>query len=314
MIVCYTNHALDQFLKGISKFCNKDGELIRVGGKSKCAELEKYNLSTIKSQKKTTKFTHSSRNDLQKQQYSLKVLRDDIFALEKHTKRILDTILGEELVSNIRKLNSYHYTQLNELANGRLKLNEAILDWLGYRQENIAIGGLNLRAEEQELDRENLIALEQGRFIDGESLNEGDHNVQPGHVEGADGFQQVEENREYSQERISKEIQKSQIMSEQQATAVADITGLSLDDRWNLYRLCVKLYALECESRINEKREQYRIEQIKLTELQQQEDIEIVKKAKIIGMTTTGAAKYRHIINGTNPTITSTLSFRSHEY
>ena len=40
LIVCYTNHALDQFLEGISKFLK--GGIIRVGGRCKNPNLEKF--------------------------------------------------------------------------------------------------------------------------------------------------------------------------------------------------------------------------------------------------------------------------------
>ncbi len=45
LVICYTNHALDQFLEGISKFT---GGIVRVGGQSKCAELETYSLPAWK--------------------------------------------------------------------------------------------------------------------------------------------------------------------------------------------------------------------------------------------------------------------------
>ena len=42
LVVCYTNHALDQFLEGILQFCKKG--IIRVGGQSKSSCLEPFNL------------------------------------------------------------------------------------------------------------------------------------------------------------------------------------------------------------------------------------------------------------------------------
>lgn len=41
LVICYTNHALDQFLEGIAEFTK---DIVRVGGQSKCEALEKYNL------------------------------------------------------------------------------------------------------------------------------------------------------------------------------------------------------------------------------------------------------------------------------
>ncbi|XP_067947239.1 NFX1-type zinc finger-containing protein 1-like [Watersipora subatra] len=51
LIVCYTNHALDQFLEGMLKFCSIE-DMVRVGSRSKSERLESCNLK-----KRTTKST-----------------------------------------------------------------------------------------------------------------------------------------------------------------------------------------------------------------------------------------------------------------
>lgn len=52
LVVCYTNHALDQFLEGILPFCQ---EIARIGGRSKSKLLKRYQhqkgISTIKLQR-----------------------------------------------------------------------------------------------------------------------------------------------------------------------------------------------------------------------------------------------------------------------
>ncbi|XP_057379532.1 NFX1-type zinc finger-containing protein 1-like [Daphnia carinata] len=47
LVICYTNHALDQFLEGISKFTHK---IVRIGSQSKCAALEPFSLMAWKKQ------------------------------------------------------------------------------------------------------------------------------------------------------------------------------------------------------------------------------------------------------------------------
>lgn len=44
LVVCYTNHALDQFIEGILSFTNK---VVRIGGQSKSKAIEEYNLKHI---------------------------------------------------------------------------------------------------------------------------------------------------------------------------------------------------------------------------------------------------------------------------
>ncbi|XP_037052517.1 NFX1-type zinc finger-containing protein 1-like isoform X2 [Bradysia coprophila] len=53
LVVCYTNHALDQFLEGIiaimnSLNINPYGKLVRVGGQSKVEEIQQYNIRNIR--------------------------------------------------------------------------------------------------------------------------------------------------------------------------------------------------------------------------------------------------------------------------
>jgi hypothetical protein len=44
LVVCYTNHALDQFIEGVLSFTNK---VVRIGGQSKSEIIEKYSLRNI---------------------------------------------------------------------------------------------------------------------------------------------------------------------------------------------------------------------------------------------------------------------------
>ncbi|KAJ6649215.1 NFX1-type zinc finger-containing protein 1 [Pseudolycoriella hygida] len=55
LIVCYTNHALDQFLEGILSIMDKlkmnpYGKLVRVGGQSKVEDMQPYNIRNIRSE------------------------------------------------------------------------------------------------------------------------------------------------------------------------------------------------------------------------------------------------------------------------
>ncbi|KAJ8946031.1 hypothetical protein NQ318_023280 [Aromia moschata] len=53
LVICYTNHALDQFLEGIMPFTK---DLLRIGGRSKNENLNKYNLRNSKVQRKSEAF------------------------------------------------------------------------------------------------------------------------------------------------------------------------------------------------------------------------------------------------------------------
>ena len=46
LVVCYTNHALDQFLEGLSAFVRRG--IVRVGGRSRCAKLAPFLLRELR--------------------------------------------------------------------------------------------------------------------------------------------------------------------------------------------------------------------------------------------------------------------------
>ena len=50
IIICYTNHALDQFLEGVRRFCPR--QMVRIGTRSKSEELKQITLNTIKSKRR----------------------------------------------------------------------------------------------------------------------------------------------------------------------------------------------------------------------------------------------------------------------
>ena len=49
LVICFTNHALDQFLEGIYDFYeSNDDKIVRIGGRSKSEKLKDCNLRAIK--------------------------------------------------------------------------------------------------------------------------------------------------------------------------------------------------------------------------------------------------------------------------
>lgn len=309
LIVCYTNHALDQFLEGILKFCGSI-ELVRIGGRSQSPALEKHNLSSIKSDMKSKRevptHIHKGRSE---SIYRLKAIQEEISNLEKNIEHITDTILGYELGEVIRRLNPAHHGQL---VTGR-SFNEGILNWLGYamptetyqqeNNENNIDGDIDIElaqevCEEQEMDEEELREMEEQRFIDESSDEEDEVDNNNGTIkfhepinynnivpldEDADGFRLPKNNRKSLKRRIKQEIKRPETMDVEEAKAVANIHTLLPNNRWNLYRLWIKLYVQEFERKIKIWRNAYRNECLRFDGLRKQEDVEIVKKAKIIG-------------------------------
>lgn len=77
LVVCYTNHALDQFLEGILPITE---ELIRVGGQSKTENLRKYNLRA-----KNPLFTYCYRELVHREKMDVE---EALFHLKDNEKRL----------------------------------------------------------------------------------------------------------------------------------------------------------------------------------------------------------------------------------
>ncbi|XP_069728248.1 NFX1-type zinc finger-containing protein 1 [Phaenicophaeus curvirostris] len=92
------------------------------------------------------------------------------------------------------------------------------------------------------------------------------------------------------------ELHKLSAMTELEANAIQDLWQLDLSSCWRLYRLLLQTYQGVIRQRILQHEQQYQAAAERLTELRLQEDLCILKEAKVVGMTTTGAAKYCQIL------------------
>lgn len=72
LVICYTNHALDQFLEGILKFTKN---IVRIGSQSKCEALEPYSLKKLK-------MTRGRRNNSETHTW-VKEIKEKLLELDK---------------------------------------------------------------------------------------------------------------------------------------------------------------------------------------------------------------------------------------
>lgn len=114
LIACYTNHALDQFLEGIMKYCATDGELVRIG-RTKCEALKKCQLSNIKLANKQIRSRRQrliitqQRKEIDNQ---IQLISQTISNLEMEVDRICNAIVGNEIIEIMCSLNPNHHNQL----------------------------------------------------------------------------------------------------------------------------------------------------------------------------------------------------------
>ena len=110
-----------------------------------------------------------------------------------------------------------------------------------------------------------------------------------------------------SKKRMEKEVRKilsvEKPMTNEEAYAIYDVWSLSPDQRRGLYRYWLDVYLKEQKISIEDTEEEYSNLCKSYKEATDAEDVEIMVGAEIIGMTTTGAAKYRKIIQQIQPKI-----------
>lgn len=102
LIICYTNHALDQFLEGILEVTNN---IVRLGSQSKSKILEPYNLNSMRGRIKSkySRLYGSKRSELELIIKSMSDIQTEIEKCEKEVlsyKSIKKYLRGNELKSN----------------------------------------------------------------------------------------------------------------------------------------------------------------------------------------------------------------------
>ena len=130
LVMCYTNHALDQFLEGIidTKCCGRELEVIRVGGRCKNEKVDAYNINKIRGQYGLSSKFWELRDELE--QYSPeKIMRK----IKHHFNRI--TFLPMIILKHVA--HPYHYYELTQMAQCPEQKGREVEVWLGLWQEVI---------------------------------------------------------------------------------------------------------------------------------------------------------------------------------
>ncbi|NXU02820.1 ZNFX1 protein, partial [Buphagus erythrorhynchus] len=347
LIVCYTNHALDQFLEGILSFQN-DG-IVRIGGRSSSVALHRFTLKELKKINYRFDLEEYFFRDYEEIMSEMKEIEEELL---EGAHRLECTTYG---VLNERYLKPHMAPQhWNSLITG-LEDDELfyigsrhslILEWLGLgvsaftqnAAENIWAenpGGQQEGEEdgEDEAEEELLKIPEMADLIEAERVIEDEKPANPWRKKEEDdlavqelasamlaikldqeeGTAQPQQEtmpwevtpgqRRKMKQKMKAELHKLNTMTELEANAIQNVWQLDLSSRWRLYRFWLKTYQGFIREDILQLEGQYQEAAERLKRLKLQQDLYILNKARIVGMTTTGAAKYRQILQFIEPRI-----------
>ncbi|XP_070758638.1 NFX1-type zinc finger-containing protein 1 isoform X2 [Enoplosus armatus] len=342
LVVCYTNHALDQFLEGIHTFLQEG--IVRVGGRSNSEILKHFNLRELtrshdfrKSLPSHLRFAYS---EIYKQMCEEeRGIQNESMRLECSLKGILRENFLHRFISDIHWDSLHLLPTQDGFETWTEKKPSLIMEWLGLgstiflQRETENAYGNEAAAEAMELEEEDLIEIaEEADLIQEERIIE-DNTGPTGGTDGRkkedteeavkaieelmlamnlnkveiqaeqseEGWEMQREQKKKMKNKIRKELGKSSAMTDKEEDAIFDIWTLSLPDRWRLYRLWVSRYRLQLCTRVQKSEQAYQNAVDRLADIKRQENLCLLKEATVIGMTTTGAAKFRKVLQEVRP-------------
>ncbi|NXX81788.1 ZNFX1 protein, partial [Urocolius indicus] len=348
LIVCYTNHALDQFLEGI--YTSQKHGMVRIGGRSSSEVLKQF---TLRELRKKCAFRYNLPMHLRRAYMNItsemKQAERELHEGAKHLECTTYGVLHERHLEAC--ISPQHW---NSLMNGlddeefyySASQHSMILEWLGLgitaftqsAAENIGTENPGDQRErekwEGEAEEELLEIAEEADLIQADRVIEHEEAAKPqGRMEEEhravnelasvllamklgdqeDDTAQPQQKtvqweitaaqRKKMKQKMKVELNKLSAMTELEAKAVQDLWQLDLNSRWRLYRFWLQTYQASIRRRILQHEQQYQAAAERLAELRLQEDLCILKEAQVVGMTTTGAAKYRQILQKVEPRI-----------
>ena len=324
LVMCYTNHALDQFLEGIidTKCCDKQHKVIRIGGRCKNEKVYPHIL------KKIRKNTHHS-DEISKLEDELKFCNPQraLVELQFHYKRT--RLLSLRDIKTVA--DPYHYYQLMQIVKCKEQKGNEIEVWLGLwtaesRERHLKGKQGKKRNTAEYLPSKMKNTVDLAILSEDEIMNDSDeegyqvvdcfkheepHSLVHYYEEYSDDESDFEEDthrkpkgyrRSDADEIISMNLFKDN-MDDEEASEADDITSLNNEDRWRLYNYWEEQRYKYLQEENRRLVQDYTEKCRELAELRQFEDRHILEEADVVGMTTTGAAKYQNILHHIKPKI-----------
>ncbi|KAL3861164.1 hypothetical protein ACJMK2_007229, partial [Sinanodonta woodiana] len=334
LLMSYTNHALDQFLKEILKMpvirngCEHD--IVRVGSRSEVANVQKFNIA-VHRKRVFNKSIQKCRGKLGSRERNYECLNSWI---NQH----YSGLVHEDYLSQTGNVMSYEqYASLKEKSCSAkfLPENETMfIEWLCLltstrstliditTDEDEALASLVREEIEEEL--KNLPDLDEPS--DERNETELAEEISIGSVMMAcdESIIFPEEERESTDkdpEEISvwctlPKLKRKQLldfilqavkcgekMSIEEASKITDVWNLQYKDRWKLYRYWIAESTQAVEEKLVKDAESYSRGQKRYREARASVDAQIMKRAKLVALTTTGACMNSEAIRMACPSI-----------
>ena len=340
LVLCYTNHALDQFLDGIisiNEKVDKKLNIIRIGGRCKTESLKscilKVKRDEIRAQRELPygihKHSKEARKEVQEHQEMIEIVQKSTEALQGRDKVLKLHILEKYIQPHhLRQLTQERLTQwgreidvwLNLWYVAHEKDNEPHAP--PEEEEEVTLPEVyeDIFDSQSESDDEFIQVDAEAKLLEDERMLEGEELEMPrrrkrvqdqSDLFAPDTYDQRQDENGWNVVQISKDERKSRIkrgylnqpMTQREANTVRNIWQLSLKRRWSLYLHWVNELIRANKMLIADKVLRYNDACKEYMKSNQEIDGFVIQTADIVGMTTTGAAKHNHILSNMLPKV-----------
>ena len=328
LIVCYTNHALDQFLCGIHDFFS--GDIVRVGGRSSSEEMQKHGIKTM--------YRHIS-DDILEDASVLGKIKDK-------TRERIDQIKTELRMADYKVLNASHLKKyigkfylpliygfsvkvfhINRMQGRRKNPFEpehfdVVREWLGCGR---LLKPFNLKVQFQTPDSRfsyNIYDDQNGEKVVSNSTRTSDkYNARffYEHVgcvskddlanrlktvkDGKTKANKIEKGKGMKNGEEILYFDEILPLNDKQLNNIQAVWYLSALQRWKLYKRWIEEFKSDLVDRCREYEEDYEMVCNQIKENNKAKESQALMQADIVGMTTTGAAKHFHVLQNVKPKI-----------
>ena len=325
LVVCYTNHALDQFLEGIIDLNQSDQSrqfsIARVGGRCKSEKVAQFNIKKFEIRKgrvpkqiyrASCEIRDKVKNMGTELDYKYKVIQKKVKPTPNNLIEFIAPIHLSQLYSSVNAhygCNTLSYGLHFWLSCEDIKQHEITQEAettadmtsssVGDNDQNKTIP-LN-----SDLEDNTISVISQAEIAEAHRMI--DEPATVFHYKGTDDFDPHSVSMSIPEMQPSTTKQTLSIpkgpLTHTTISLIDDIFKLSKSDRFRLYEYWKEQYIEKLCNHLRASFEGYTGLCKEFKEAKQEEDFHVLDKVDLIGMTTTGAAKYQHIIQKIKPKI-----------
>ncbi|XP_069160407.1 NFX1-type zinc finger-containing protein 1-like isoform X2 [Procambarus clarkii] len=334
LVVCFTNHALDQFLEGMSQYTDN---IVRVGSRTKSeiiarfqinqlaknlrsrrsfpAEIHKMNTNLLWQVREQQKEVLSLRRVIQELSSPSGILALDVFSLED--------ILSVHVLEQFREMSLKTWLLDTKLCTDDLTQVTTKKKTTNQLNKN----SKSKLVDEVWQDAEDLFGAEEiDRMMDDRDLQDDlstsgtDRNILRYDItaksleKDIEAFEirdnmsaldlKVKELLKNHQNRLKLGLETPLVDAEKvRAYENTNIRALNFKRRWELYKLWLSRLSEKFNKKLQEVENEFRHVTKAWREIRDQEYLYVMRHAAVVGMTTTGAASYCHLVQALQPPV-----------